>query len=76
VDELARLKEPITRHAGEGLTRTALPGGSVISSPATTEPLGEVAEPTLAVIAQGAKEAALNARTFTYGAGQFLVVSI
>jgi AraC-like DNA-binding protein len=76
VDELARLKESITRHAGESLTRTALPGVSVICSPATTEPLGDVAEPTLAVVAQGVKETALNGRTFTYGAGQFLIVSV
>jgi AraC-like DNA-binding protein len=32
--------------------------------------------PTLAVVAQGVKETALNGRTFTYGAGQFLVVSV
>jgi AraC-like DNA-binding protein len=76
VDELARLRETITRHAGHGLTRTALPGVSVLRSPTTTEPLGEVAEPTLAVIAQGVKETALNGRTFTYGPGQFAVVSV
>jgi AraC-like DNA-binding protein len=76
VDELARLKESITRHAGEGLTRTALPGVSVTCSRATTEPLGDVAEPTLAVVAQGVKETALNGRIFTYGAGQFLIVSV
>jgi AraC-like DNA-binding protein len=76
VDELARLRELITRHAGEGLTRTALPGVSVMCSPATTEPLGDVLEPALAVVAQGVKETALNGRTFAYGAGQFLVVSV
>jgi AraC-like DNA-binding protein len=76
VDELARLRESITRHAGEGLTRTALPGVSVMCSPTSTEPLGDVLEPTLAVVAQGVKETALNGRTFTYGARQFLVVSV
>ena len=76
MDELARLKESITRHAGEGLTRTALPGVSVVCSPTTTEPLGGVVEPTLAVVAQGVKETTLNGRTFTYGPGQFLVVSV
>ena len=35
-----------------------------------------MAEPTLAVIAQGVKETTLNGRTFTYGPGQFLVVSV
>jgi AraC-like DNA-binding protein len=76
VDELARLQESIARHAGGGLTRTALPGVSVLRSPAITEPLGEVAEPALAVVAQGAKKTALNGRTFTHRAGQFVVVSV
>jgi AraC-like DNA-binding protein len=76
VDERARLKELITRHAGEGLTPTALPGVSVVCAPTITEPLATMAEPTLAVVAQGVKETALNGRTFTYGPGQFLVVSV
>ena len=74
--ELARLKESITRHAGEGITRTALPGVSVVRSQTTTEPLGEMVEPTLALVAQGVKQTALDGRAFTYGAGQFLVVSV
>jgi AraC-like DNA-binding protein len=76
VDELGRLKESITRHAGEGLTRTALPGVSVVCAPTTTVPLCGIAEPTLAVVAQGVKDTTLNGHTFTYGAGQFLVVSV
>jgi AraC-like DNA-binding protein len=76
VDEQARLKELIIRHAGDGLTRTALPGVSVVCLPTITEPLGDVIEPTLSVIAQGAKETELNGRTFAYGPGQFLVVSV
>jgi hypothetical protein len=76
VDELARLKESITRHAGEGLTSTALPGVSVVCTSTITEPLGSMAEPTLAVVAQGVKQTTLNGRTFTYGPGQFLVVSV
>jgi AraC-like DNA-binding protein len=73
---LARLKELITDHAGDGLTRSLVPGVSVVCSPTTTEPLCGVAEPTLAVVAQGIKETTLNGRSYTYGAGQFLVVSI
>ena len=73
---LTELRESITRHAGEGRTPTALPGVSVICSPTITEPLGDVIEPTLSVIAQGVKETELNGRTFTYGPGQFLVVSV
>jgi AraC-like DNA-binding protein len=76
MDQLAPLKESITGHADEGLTRTALPGVSVVCSRTTTEPLCGIAEPTLAVVAQGVKDTTLNGRTFTYGAGQFLVVSV
>jgi AraC-like DNA-binding protein len=76
VAALTGLRESITRHAGEGRTRTALPAVSVICSPTTTEPLGDVIEPTLSVMAQGVKETELNGRTFTYGPGQFLVVSV
>jgi AraC-like DNA-binding protein len=74
--ELGRLTELIARHAGEGLTPTALPGVSVLRATAVTEPLGEVAEPTVAVIAQGVKETALNGRTFTYGPGQLTIVPV
>jgi AraC-like DNA-binding protein len=76
VDELARLRQSITRHAGDGLTPTALPGISVVCSPTTSEPLCGIAEPTLAVVAQGVKATTVNGRTFTYGPGQFLVVSV
>jgi AraC-like DNA-binding protein len=76
MDELGRLKELITRHAGAGLTPTALPGVSVLRAIAATEPLGEVAEPAVAVIAQGVKETALAGRVFTYGPGQFLIVPV
>jgi AraC-like DNA-binding protein len=76
MQELIRLKELIARHAGEGLTATSLPGVSVLRATAPTEPLGEVAEPAVAVIAQGSKETALNGRAFSYGAGQFSIVPV
>jgi AraC-like DNA-binding protein len=74
--ELARLQELITRHAGAGLTPTALPGVSVLRATAPTQPLGDMAEPAVAVIAQGVKETALNGHVFTYGPGQFLIVPV
>jgi AraC-like DNA-binding protein len=74
--ELGRIKKLIARYAGEGLTPTALPGVSVLRATAVTEPLGEVAEPTVAVIAQGVKETALNGRTFSYGSGQLTIVPV
>jgi AraC-like DNA-binding protein len=76
VDELTRLKELLTRYAGEGLTPTALPGVSIQCSRTTTERTGAITEPTLAVIAQGRKETALNGHTFTYGPGQFVITSL
>jgi AraC-like DNA-binding protein len=76
VDDLASLKESIIRHAGDGRTHTALPGVSVVRLPTVTEPLGDVIEPTLSLVAQGVKETELNGRTFTYGPGQFLAVSV
>jgi AraC-like DNA-binding protein len=38
--------------------------------------VGAITEPTLAVIAQGTKQTALNGRTFTYSAGQFVITSL
>jgi AraC-like DNA-binding protein len=76
VDELARLKQSIAGHAGDGLTSTALRGVSVVSSTTTTQPLCGIAEPALAVVAHGVKETTLNGHAFTYGAGQFLIVSV
>src|SRR2546428_846418 len=73
VHELARLKDLILRNAREARTWTALTGVSVLRSPTTTEPMGDVTEPTVAVIAQGAKETALNGRTFAYGPGKFVI---
>jgi AraC-like DNA-binding protein len=76
MDETARLRDLIRRHSGEGLTPTALPGVSLLRAAAVTEPLGEVAEPAVAVIAQGAKATALNGRVFHHSAGQFAVVPV
>jgi AraC-like DNA-binding protein len=74
--ETARLKELIGRHAGKGLTPTALPSVSLLRATATTEPLGEVTEPAVAVIVQGAKEVTLNGRAFRHAAGQFAIVPV
>jgi AraC-like DNA-binding protein len=74
--ETARLRELISRHAGKGLTPTALPGISLLRATAVTEPLGEVAEPAVAVIAQGAKDIALNGRVSSHGAGQLAIIPV
>ncbi|WP_433557845.1 AraC family transcriptional regulator [Pseudonocardia xinjiangensis] len=76
MDALGRLRSLISRHAGEGVTPTALPGVGVMASATTTEPVGSMAEPTVAVVVQGAKKTVLGDRVFSYGAGQYLVVSV
>jgi AraC-like DNA-binding protein len=74
--ELDRLRDLIGRHAREGHTPTALPGVSVVRATAAAVSLGEVAEPALAVIAQGVKETAVAGRVLRYGPGQFLIVPV
>jgi AraC-like DNA-binding protein len=76
VDSLAQLRALIARHAGDGVTETALDGVVVMSSETTTEPLTVMSQPALAVVAQGVKETALGERVFAYGAAQFLVVPV
>ena len=41
-----------------------------------TPPLGCVADPTFALVAQGAKRAVLGDRVFDYPAGKYLIVGI
>jgi AraC-like DNA-binding protein len=76
MEELARLKDLILHNARGTRTWTELAGVSVLCSPTTTEPQGDVTEPTVAVIAQGGKETHLNGRTFAYGPGQFVITSL
>jgi AraC-like DNA-binding protein len=76
VDELARVTSALRRHAREGLTGTPLTGVSLLRASIPTQPLGDVVEPTLGIVAQGTKVSTLNGRSFTYGAGQFLLVSV
>ncbi|MGW0084787.1 AraC family transcriptional regulator N-terminal domain-containing protein [Streptomyces sp. NPDC003393] len=51
-------------------------GVTVFSTTRTTAPLGNVAEPVVALVAQGAKRSVLGDRVFDYAAGQFLVVTV
>jgi AraC-like DNA-binding protein len=72
-DDVARL---ISRHAGEGVTETALPGVSIMRSESTTEALGHIARPSLAFVIGGAKNAWLAGQPFHYRAGQYLVIGV
>jgi AraC-like DNA-binding protein len=73
MDELAAL---ITRHSGDGITTTAIPGLYVMRSETPTEPLGHIVRPSLALVAGGAKVARLNHSRLRYGVGQYLVVGV
>ncbi|MFD9741410.1 AraC family transcriptional regulator N-terminal domain-containing protein [Umezawaea sp. NPDC059074] len=74
--DATRLTEVLARHARDGLTPTALPDVSVMLARRTTEPLGDMVEPTVAVIAQGVKETAVNGRAHTYGPGQVFIATV
>ena len=76
---LTELRELIGRHAGPGdlsTVPTAVPILKVTRCRVTTEPIGHVYEPLLAVVAQGEKQTVLGDRIFDYGTGQYLVVSV
>lgn len=76
---LRELRMLIDRHAGPGdmtTATTAVPALTVSRCRTTTEPLGHVYEPTLALIAQGRKQTVLGNRIFNYRSRQYLVVSV
>jgi AraC-like DNA-binding protein len=76
VDDLSEIRRLVSRHAGDGLTPTALPGLSVYRATEPTQPLGDVLEPTFVLVAGGVKHTALNGEVYRYGVGEYLVASI
>ncbi|WP_159713243.1 AraC family transcriptional regulator [Geminicoccus flavidas] len=73
-EELAGL---IGRHvAGEGIHPCTIPRLALIRSRQRTEPVHVVYQPSLCVVAQGAKQVILGERVLRYAPGQFLVVSV
>lgn len=60
----------------EGFLPTALPDVRLMHSSGTYPPTPVVYEPSIVIIAQGCKRARLNGRTFTYDAGNYLVLSV
>lgn len=72
-----RLTELIDRHCpGEGATRTAAPGLSLVrrSGPLPLQPV--VYRPCVCIVAQQAKHALLGSSRYTYDASRFLVLSV
>ncbi len=74
MNDTDRIRELIDRHAGVGITETAIPGVCVMRSETPTEPLGYVLHPALAFVFGGAKHALLGDAVFRYGAGQYLTI--
>jgi AraC-like DNA-binding protein len=72
-DLLAELRELVARHARADLT-TPVPG-LLVSSVETSAHEYSLTEPLLVVMAQGGKRLVLGDRTYSYRAGQCLVVS-
>jgi AraC-like DNA-binding protein len=76
IDELCRLIERYAESGELTSTRTAIPILKITRCRITTEPIGHVYEPLLAVVGQGEKRTVLGDHTFNYGAGQYLAVSV
>jgi AraC-like DNA-binding protein len=76
MEPLAELRTLIARHAGSDSIRHVLPGVVLASYSEPTQPLGYVANPAFAAVAQGAKRAVLGDRVFDYAAGKYLIVGI
>ncbi|HWL71981.1 MAG TPA: AraC family transcriptional regulator [Geminicoccus sp.] len=77
MDGLEELAGLIGRHvADEGIHPCAIPRLALIRSRQRTEPVHVVYQPSLCVVAQGAKQVMLGERVLRYAPGQFLVVSV
>jgi AraC-like DNA-binding protein len=60
----------------EGITRTPIPGVEIFTARSTTTSLPVVYQPSLCVLAQGAKQVFMDSEVFIYKAGQFLTVTV
>ncbi len=77
MDPLDQLRTLIVRHAGpDPSTRTSLDGVTIGVARRTAVPRSGMSEPSVVIVAQGAKRTVLNGRAYDYHAGQYLVVSL
>lgn len=76
MNAIEELRQLVTRHASSPSALVAAAGIKVVASDSPSELSHAVVEPTMAVVAQGAKQAMLGDQLFEYRAGQFLVVSV
>ena len=73
---LPELRDLIARLAAGYPRGRLIDGVKVFATTGVTAPLGNVAEPVVALVAQGAKRSVLGSRAYDYAAGQFLVVAV
>lgn len=74
---LLELREAISELAsGHSAPRLVMPNVRVFESSQVTTPLEAMAEPNVALVAQGAKRSLLGERVFNYSAGQFFAVAV
>src|SRR5438874_9775808 len=76
-DDLARLVAAVERHTpGDGVCDTAVPGLLLARQPMPTNPIALVVDPSLCIVAQGAKEVFLAGQAYRYDPAHSLLVSI
>jgi AraC-like DNA-binding protein len=76
MSDLAELRDRIAWLAAGHPRPRQVGGMKVFSTTRPTFPLGSVAEPTVSLVAQGAKRSVLGGQAFDYAAGQFLVITV
>ena len=74
IDHLSVLLERHTPR--DGMHACALPGVTLIRSSAPTMPMPSIYTPSVCLVTQGRKRAALGDRTFVYGMGDYLVAAV
>lgn len=76
-DALKTLGESIARLTEHGeLHTTAIPGLSLFRRPEPTEPVTGMYQPSICLVAQGAKRVMLGDETFIYDAQHYLITSV
>jgi AraC-like DNA-binding protein len=76
-DELARLVAAIERHTPpDGVCDTAVPGLLIARQPKPTDPIALVVDPSLCIVAQGAKEVFVAGEAYRYDPAHSLLVSV
>ncbi|MBJ7221967.1 MULTISPECIES: AraC family transcriptional regulator [unclassified Brenneria] len=77
MNTLDTLIDLISRHApADGTYVSAIPGVSLLRASSPTMPMPVIYAPTLCLVAQGTKQAALGATTYRYDPAHFLVASV